>query len=422
MMNKTIIDFVSFSGSPLLLQRCKEMAKQRFALVELDEKIRNHVPSATAVSVKHRENTKIRYFAENLAQVLNCTDYHDYANRDLYFESLNKALIDADVEIATDMSFNDCYQHLISNIGIDMLDTLCHGEVESFLEMLNDEITVDGNIWTTQSSGGFAGYSHSAKLLVNGAQAGLVAWGAANFGFYVSFSGLGCAAIKMDVLHKALKQMPDARLTRVDVAFDDLEGRIDVPSLRKAYKHGKFITRGAPPKYSYFESGSLVSMADRKKYGIVPDGGRTFYVGNRKNGKLFRGYEKGKQLQSSQYPKWVRLEIELRNNTRVLPLDILIDSDPYFTGAYPALTAALQDVPPKIIPITRIASQATYERFIKHARNQYGKFINLMRLVNDKPQSIIDQLTKGLTELDIPERLNIPITRDSSIEGAIPCH
>ncbi len=421
-MNKTIIDFVSFSGSPLLLQRCKEMAKQRFALVELDEQIRNHIPSGTAVEVRQRENTKIRYFAENLAQVLNCTELHGHVNSDAYFESLDKALIDAEVEIATDMSFNDCYQHLISNIGIDMLDVLCHGEIESFLELLNTEITVDGNVWTTEPSGGFSGYRYSAKLQCNGTQAGLVAWGAANFGFYVSFSGLGCAAIKMDVLHKALKQMPDARLTRVDVAFDDLQGRIDVPSLRKAYKHGKFITRGAPPKYSYFESGSLVSMADRKKYGIVPDGGRTFYVGNRKNGKLFRGYEKGKQLQSTEYPDWVRLEVEFRNTNRVLPLDILIDSDPYFTGAYPALTAALQDVEPQIIPITRIASQATYERFMKHARNQYGKFINLMKIVNEKPEKIIAQLTKGLTETDIPERLNIPITRDANLQGEILCH
>ena len=36
-MNRTIIDFVSFSGSPELLQRCKEMAKQRFAIAQTNE-------------------------------------------------------------------------------------------------------------------------------------------------------------------------------------------------------------------------------------------------------------------------------------------------------------------------------------------------------------------------------------------------
>ncbi|MCY9803351.1 replication initiation factor domain-containing protein [Vibrio scophthalmi] len=422
MMNKTIIDFLSLSGSPLLLQRCKEMAKQRFALVEQDEKIRNVTPSQNVVSLSMRENTKIRYFAENLAQVLNCVESENFANRDLYFASLDKALIDADIKIAKGLSFNDCYQHLIANIGIDMLDVLCHGEIESFLELLNTEITVEGNVWTTERCGGFAGYSHCANLFCNGTQAGKVAWGAANFGYYISFSGKGCAAIKMDVLHKALKQMPDVRLTRVDIAFDDLAGRIDVNALRKAYKNGKFITRGAPPKYAYFESGSLVTSSDRKKFGIVPDGGRTFYVGNRKNGKLFRGYEKGKQLQCKDNPNWVRLEVELRNNCRVIPLDVLVNSDPYFTGSYPALTAALQDVPPLIIPISRLVAQASYDRFLTHARKQYGKFINLMSLINDKPEDIIKQLTKGLTEIDIPDRLNIPVCRDNLNQSGELCH
>ncbi|MDA0148338.1 replication initiation factor domain-containing protein [Vibrio sp. LaRot3] len=408
-MSKTIIDFLSFSGSPLLLTRCKEMAKQRFALNERENVTASQSPNA----IQFCEDTKIRYFAENLAQVLGCVEQENFANRDLYYAALDKELRDADVCIATGMSFNDCYQHLIANIGIDMLDVLCHGEIESFLELLNTEITVDGNVWTLQPSGGFAGYSHSAKLQCNGTQAGLVAWGAKNFGYYVSFSGVGCAAIKMDVLHKALLQMPDVRLTRVDIAFDDLQGHIDVPALRNAYENGDFITRGAPPKYGYFESGSLVTSDDKKKYGMVPDGGRTFYVGNRKNGKLFRGYEKGKQLKSADYPNWVRLEVELRNNNRELPLEVLINSDPYFAGSYPALTAALDDVEPMIIPISRVIARASFERYLEHARNQYGKFINLMNMVNETPQTVVALLTKGLTQSDIPDRLNIPVCRDN---------
>lgn len=181
-MNKTVIDYVSFSGSPLLLERCKDMAKQRFALEQINE-----FESMNVVAMAQREQTKIAHFGENLAQVLGCIESEDFANKDLYFAALDKELINADVRIDTDVSFNECYQRLISNIGIDMLDTLCHGEIESFLEVLADEISYEQNEWTLERRGGFSGYRYSAKLLCNGTQAGLVAWGAANFGYYVSF-------------------------------------------------------------------------------------------------------------------------------------------------------------------------------------------------------------------------------------------
>ncbi|WP_456295635.1 replication initiation factor domain-containing protein [Vibrio sp. AK197] len=412
-MNKTLIDYVSFSGTPMLLMRCKEMAKQRFSLNQAPNQFESQVTTAIA----SRERCKIGYFAENLALALGCTERENFANADFYFEALDRELANADIQITTDKSFNDCYQELIANIGIDMLDVLCHGEIESFLELLNDEISVEGNVWSIERRGGFSGYRYSAKLLCNGTQAGLVAWGAENFGYYVSFSGTGCAAIKMDVLHKALSQMPDARLTRVDIAFDDLQGAITVPYLREQYENGEFITRGAPPSYSYIESGALITKEHTKRYGAVPVGGRTFYVGNRQNGKMFRGYEKGKQLKCTEYPDWVRLEIQLGNKSRVIPLDILIDSDPYFTGAYPALASVLEDVEPKIIPISRVVANASFERFVDHAKKQYGKFVNLMNLIYDSPEQVVEMLTRGLTVSDIPDRLNIPVCRDEHYQS-----
>ena len=107
-MNRTVIDYVSFSGSPLLLERCKEMAKQRFCLEQINE-----FESQNAVAIKHREQTKIMHFAENLAQVLGCVESENFANRDLYFAAIDKELVDADLVVNTDVSFNECYQHLI---------------------------------------------------------------------------------------------------------------------------------------------------------------------------------------------------------------------------------------------------------------------------------------------------------------------
>ncbi|WP_089138192.1 replication initiation factor domain-containing protein [Vibrio rumoiensis] len=409
-MAHTLIDYVSFSGTPILLQRCKEMAKARFSINQTP----NTFESQNVVATASREQTQIAYFAENLASVLGCVEREDFANKDLYFSALDKELVNAELEIHSDVSFNDCYQDLISNIGIDMLDVLCHGEIENFLDILNHEISVSGNVWTIERRGGYSGYRYSAKLMCNGTQAGLVAWGAENFGFYVSFSGTGCAAIHMDVLHKCLKQMPDAKLTRVDLAFDDLEGLTSVPMLREQYEDGMFITRGAPPSYCYIESGSLVRREDAKKYGTKPTDGRTLYVGNRQNGKLFRGYEKGKQLKSIEYPDWVRHEVQLGNKSRVIPLDILINPDPYFAGAYPALSLLIKDIEPKRIVISRVIAHAGLDSFIGHARKQYGKLINFLQLIHDDHTHIIETLTKGLTINDIPDRLNIPVCRDEN--------
>ena len=75
-MNRTIIDFVSFSGSPELLQRCKEMAKQRFAIAQTNE-----FQSQNVVAVAHREKTQIAYFMENLAHALGCDERNEFADR-----------------------------------------------------------------------------------------------------------------------------------------------------------------------------------------------------------------------------------------------------------------------------------------------------------------------------------------------------
>ncbi|MBG0757605.1 replication initiation factor domain-containing protein [Vibrio cidicii] len=405
-MSRTLIDYVSFSGTPQLLERCKEMAKHRFALSQVSE-----FQSQASSAVIHRERTQINYFAENLAQVLGCIEENNYANRDLYFDALANELCNAEMEIATDKSFQQCYEELIVNLGVDMLDTLCHGEIESFLELLNDEISYPGNLWTLERRGGYSGYSHSANLMCNGTQAGKVAWGAKNFGFYVSFSGKGCEAVNMVQLQKALKQMPAAKLTRVDIALDDLQGSVTIDEIMERYQDGAFITRGTPPGWGLFMGGTAVTSDDRRKCGLVPDRGRTFYVGARENGKVFRAYHKGAQMRSTEYPDWNRFEVQLGNRFRVIPFDVLTDPDPYFAGAYPALSELISEVEPIRIPTVKLVFNISLENAIKHAKTQYGKLINALQLIYDKPEEVLAVLTKGLTTADIPDRINYPVGR-----------
>ena len=228
----------------------------------------------------------------------------------------------------------------------------------------------------------------------------------------------------MEALHKALKQMVGTKLTRVDLALDDLQGNVSIDEIKQKYIDGEFITRGTPPSWGEFWGGKGMSKEDRKKCGLVPDSGHTFYVGARENGKVFRAYDKAAQMKCEEYPNWNRFEVQIGNRYRVIPLDILIEPDPYFAGAYPALASLIDDVEPIRISTTKIQFMTSFENAVKHARVQYGKLVNAMRQLYDDDAHILETLTKGLELTDIPDRINFPVGRDFHLEktGEILCH
>ena len=84
---------------------------------------------------------------------------------------------------------------------------------------------------------------------------------------------------------------------------------------------GEFAANGRPPRSKLIDD-------------LGSGEGKTLYVGNRKNGKLCRVYEKGRQLGNPSSP-WVRVEVEFRNKSRVIPWDTLINPGHYLAGAYP---------------------------------------------------------------------------------------
>lgn len=218
---------------------------------------------------------------------------------------------------------------------------------------------VDASSIERQKTGG-SGYKHRAKF-----SGGQILWGGVNQRgtINVSISGEGCAKIEAWQTVAAWLASQQAKLTRVDLAHDDFTCEtFSIEKLREWYEAGEFGLGGRQPE------AQLVDDLGSGK-------GRTFYVGNRKNGKLLRGYEKGKQLGDPASP-WVRVEVEWHDKSRVLPYDMLTRPGQYLAGAYPCLHI-LSKEQEKIKTIFR-GAKIVFDRAVANLRQQGGKLVNLM--------------------------------------------
>ncbi|MDZ4251404.1 MAG: replication initiation factor domain-containing protein [Sulfuritalea sp.] len=221
---------------------------------------------------------------------------------------------------------------------------------------------VDANSIERQKTGG-SGYKHRARF-----PGGQILWGGANQRgtINVSITGVGCLRIENWPTIAAWLEGQGATLKRVDLAYDDFACEtFSIEKLREWYEAGEFGAGGRKP-----EAQLIDDLGSGK--------GRTFYVGNRKNGKLCRGYEKGKQLGDPESP-WVRVEVEWHDRSRVLPYDMLTRPGQYLAGAYPCLRF-LNIEQSKIKTIFRGAKIA-YDRAVANLRQQGGKLVNLMLFV-----------------------------------------
>lgn len=210
----------------------------------------------------------------------------------------------------------------------------------------------------------------------------------------LNITGEGCSLIDAEgwkFLYHWCKGV-DATITRLDVAYDDYDGKTTVEDCVEMWKSGDFITSGRPPRLQ--QHGNWVERDGR---------GRTAYVGARQSGKQLRCYEKGCQLGQAD-SEWVRWEIEFRNKDRVIPLEAILHPTQYFAGAYTAL-ACLVDSIPKKISIVKKKLEIAYTAIVEHCRIQYGRLINVQRDAGMTNDEIIDLLVRP----GVPGRLKIPI-------------
>jgi len=207
---------------------------------------------------------------------------------------------------------------------------------------------------------------------------------------YVSISGTGCAHVGDWQQVQAWLENIGARIKRVDLAHDDIQGEtLSIERAVEWYNGDGFSAGGRQPGHQV--KGDWLTPGSPK--------GRTLYVGNRANGKMARIYEKGKQLGDTESP-WVRAEVEFKDTSRILPYDMLTRPGVYLAGAYTCF-GFLSVIQEKIRTIAK-AAKITLAALVYYARQCYGPLINVLMVSCGKDAvAVIAQLIRP----GVPRRL-----------------
>ncbi|MGC2519445.1 MAG: replication initiation factor domain-containing protein [Burkholderiales bacterium] len=226
---------------------------------------------------------------------------------------------------------------------------------------------------------GLHGYLQSFQFERGGVQ---FAYGGQRGTGLLSIPGEGCALIPdWPALVGVLRDGLIGRVTRWDGAIDNFEGHYSVDRAVSLYLSGAFNAGGRPPR------------CNQQGNWLEPDGnGRTLYLGRRRNGKLLRVYEKGKQLGVPDSP-WTRWEVELHNRDRVIPWEAVLNPAPYIAGSFPALEWVSENG--IRIETLRRTDSASYQHLIKHGRLTYGPLINVMLEREGCAERVVEKLRRG---------------------------
>jgi DNA relaxase NicK len=200
---------------------------------------------------------------------------------------------------------------------------------------------------------------------------GQVCIGGQNDSVLVSLTAQGLLAAKSgweQRLYDFVTRIPNAKITRIDLAHDAFNSPKSLEDYFQMYLADLFSLTHSRP--SVEQRGDWVNDVQQ---------GRTLYVGKRLSGKFLRIYEKGKQLGggfSMLYPDWVRVELELHNTQRDIPLDVLLKPGAYLAGSYPALKNILSEQ--CSIDTKKKSAKLTVDRLIEVTRHQFGRYFHFI--------------------------------------------
>lgn len=235
---------------------------------------------------------------------------------------------------------------------------------------------------------GWNGYAQRLNIGED-VQYGLIAFGGGGQRgtVHIELNATACALVPDWHTVQQWGESVGAKITRVDLAHDDMEAKaVSIATARTWYEAGEFSSNGRPPAAKLIDD-----MGSGK--------GKTLYVGSRENGKMLRVYEKGRQLGDPSSP-WVRVELELRGKSRLIPWDVLTSPTTYLAGGYPCL-AFLSTEQDRIRTISK-AVQITLASMLQYLQKTGGKSINvLMQAYSGDAFALVNAIKRD----GIPRRL-----------------
>lgn len=258
-------------------------------------------------------------------------------------------------------------------------------------ELFNGLFQIVGNPFSpaVERNKGLHGYQFSFDLGDTSAQ---FAFGGNRGTGLLTLPGDACHQIPdWDNLVAYLRDSLNGRLTRLDLAADDFDGRHSVDDAVEMYRAGLFNAGGRKPKIN------------QRGNWLEPDGtGRTLYIGKRESGKLLRVYEKGMQLGIPWHP-WTRTEVEFHNVDRIIPWEAVLAPGKYLAGAYPKALGWISEEQSRIRTLQHTAS-AGYEALNHWHSVAYGKHLDVMMAVEGSADKVIEKLRRP----GFPARLDLP--------------
>ncbi len=210
---------------------------------------------------------------------------------------------------------------------------------------------------------------------------GTVGIGGQNNTVFVGITGSGCKLASGGFekrLYHFLANAPKARITRIDLAHDDIKGNYSSFEIanQKESELGFMLPKA--------RNRPAVTIHGEFKHNDPSNKGLTLNVGSRKNGKVIRCYEKGKQLGDKQ-SVWFRSELEIHNKARLIPFDVLLSPTEFFAGAYPYCLELIElakkhkgdSKPQDLQKMSSIKKEAkiTVNKAINIIRHQFGMYI-----------------------------------------------
>lgn len=256
----------------------------------------------------------------------------------------------------------------------------------SYLELLRELQAFLGVTQAEEVGRGIHGYA--SRVDVGGF--GFVAFGGESQRgtVLVSINGAGCQRIANFRALRAWGESLHARITRLDICADDHAGEhLDIASGIQAWRDGRFKLSGRPPKAHLHDD-------------LGSGDGSTLTVGSRLGGKLFRLYEKGKQLGDT-LSRWCRAEVEFHNKDRIIPWQAVTEPAAFLAGAYPFLEQ-FSLIAERINTIKK-ATAITISQVRHFVKTQAGRAINALLKVE---HGDIFAMVESVRRDGFPSRLN----------------